>query len=201
MTVGWQVVFPPLKSDNATAWGTAQPSSGSLAPGQSSSFAMSQYGGLIPCGGDTYTAAVRLTYPAGNWQPELPLTYAGVGPVPMSNVVVVSGQLNNLEACPASGVAPAPITFAVQNTGDAIAYSTVDNTKDTIGPKYWANLPIDYNPPNPPVGDWMYPGETWTVTVSPLAGVLCNGTVYHIYLYINDQRKPSQTMTFTYTFG
>lgn len=199
MTVSWRVVFPIIQNSDKPYWGTAQPGSGSLGPGQSSSFMMSQSGGLIPCGGDTYKASVHLTYPAGSWQPDLPLTYAGVGPVPMSNVVLTSGALNNTEPCPASGVAPAPFTFTIQNTGDAIAYPNI-YTHDEIVANFWANESYVYNPPNPAVASWLYPGETWTVTVSPRAGVLCDGTVYHIYLDITDPRKVYQTMTFTYTF-
>jgi hypothetical protein len=160
---------------------------------------MSQYGGLMPCGNAADKASVHLTYPAGSWQPDLPLTYVGVGPIPMSNVVLTSGSLSNSAACPPSGVAPAPTTFAVQNTGDAIAYSTID-IEGTVGPNYWANASTVYNPPNPPVTSWLYPGETWTVTISPRAGVLCDGTVYHVYFDSNDSRKPTQTITLTYTF-
>lgn len=200
MTVSWQAVFPIIQNNDKPYWGTAQPDSGSLGPGQSSSFVMSQSGGLIPCGGDTYKASVHLTYPAGSWQPDLPLTYAGVGPIPMSNVKLTSGALNNKEACPASGVAPAPFTFTIQNTGDAIAYPDI-YTHDDIVANLWANVSYVFNPPNPAVTTWLYPGETWTVTVSPRAGVKCDGTVYHIYLDIGDARKTYQTTTFTYTFG
>jgi hypothetical protein len=165
---------------------------------------MSQLGGLIPCGNDIYKASVHLTYPAGSWQPDLPLTYVGVGPIPMSKVVLTSGSLTNAAACPASGVAPAPFTFAIENIGTAYGWTDV-YTKDDISPtnlNLWANMSTSFNPPqNPAITTALTPNETETVTISPLVGVLCNGTVYHVYVGINDQREPSQTMTFTYTFG
>jgi hypothetical protein len=198
-TVGWQVAFPAIYAANPY-WGSANPNSGSLAPGQSADFVVTFLWGLMPCGGDIDHASVKLSYPSGNWQPDLPLTYTGAGPVPASHVVLVSGQLANTESCPASGTAPAPFTFAIQNTGNAIAYPSID-IKDNVGPNYWANSSVVLNPPNPPVQTWLYPGETWTITVSPRAGVQCNGTVYHVYININDQRAPSVTMTLTDTFS
>lgn len=203
ITVSWQVVFPPHPNLDQP-WGTASPSSGSLGPGQSGSFVMSQYGGLMPCGNDTDKASVHLTYPAGSWQPDLLLTYVGVGPIPESNVVLTSGSLTNSEACPASGTAPAPFTFAIENTGNAIGWTDV-YTKDEISAtnlNLWANVSTSFNPPqNPAITTGLTPNETETVTVFPRAGVLCDGTVYHMYLHINDQREPEQTMTFTYTFS
>lgn len=202
MAVSWQAVFPMAQNDTGKYyWGTAQPASGSLGAGQSASFVISVIYSSIPCGGDSYTASVKLTYPAGNWQPDIPLTYAGTGPIPQSHVVLVSGTLNVTEACRASGVAPAPFTFAIKNTGTAIGYTSIDTTKDWVGGHYWADISsVTFDPPDPAVTTWLYPGETWTVTIAPHAGVLCDGTVYHVYIYINDSRAPSATMTITDTF-
>lgn len=204
LTVSWQAVFPPHPNEDLP-WGQAQPSSGTLGPGQSGSFVMSQYGGLMPCGSDVDKASVALTYPSGSWQPDLPLTYVAVGPIPESNVVLTSGSLTNSEACPASGVAPTPFTFAIENNGNAIAVPDITTQDDTspYQPSLWADIgAVPSNAPSSPGSPlWLYPGETWTVTVSPKAGVLCDGTVYHVNVSITDARKPAQTMTFTYTFG
>ena len=94
----------------------------------------------------------------------------------------------------------APFSFAIKNTGNATAYASIDNTKDTVGPHPWANITsVVYDPPKPPVADWLYAGETWTVTIAPVAGVQCGGTVYHIYVYINNAQGTSRTLTFTDT--
>jgi hypothetical protein len=103
------------------------------------------------------------------------------------------------QACPASGVAPDPFTFAIKNTGNGIAYPSIDNLKDTIGPNPWADIQKVEDPAEP-VSSWLYPGETWKVTISPHAGVRCDGTVYHIYVYITDTQGAQSTMTFTDTF-
>lgn len=205
MTVSWHVTLPLLPGQDRP-WGTTSPSSGSLGPGQSGSFEMTGLDGLMPCGSsNTEKASVHLIYPAGSWQPDLPLTYFGVGPIPESHVVLTSGSLTNAEACPASGTAPAPFTFAIMNIGTAIGWTNI-SIKDRISEtnlNLWANVAsASYNPPqNPAITTGLTPNETETVTIAPLAGVLCDGTVYHMYLQINDQRMPSQTMTFTYTFG
>lgn len=205
MTVSWQVAFPILPGQ-MQPWGTVSPNSGSLGPGQSGSFEMADLNGLMPCGSSkTEKASVHLTYPAGSWQPDLPLTYVGVGPIPESHVVLTSGSLTNVAACPASGTAPAPFTFAVMNTGTAIGWTNM-SIKDRISEtnlNLWATVvSASFDPPqNPAITTGLTPNETETVTIAPLAGVLCDGTVYHMYLQISDQRMPSQTMTFTYTFG
>jgi hypothetical protein len=197
--VSWQIVFALLPGSDNPQWGLANPSNGSIGAGQSASFAITVHF-ATPCGGSKYNASIKLTYPTGYWQPDIPLTYEGVGPVPVSDVVLASGTQTNMEACPASGVAPASFTVAIQNTGNGIAYPSVDTTKDFVGPKYWANTSMVEDPSNEPVSTWLYPGETWTITVSPIAGVLCDGTIYHVYIYINNSGGPSDTMTITDTF-
>ncbi len=180
-------------------WATVKPQSGSIAPGQTTSFVMTVVSSM-PCDGSMYKADVQLDFPAGTTQLDIPLTYAGTGPSRHSNVILVSGSLNMTQACPASGVAPDSYTFAIKNTGDGMAYPSVDNTKDTIGPKDWADIQIDREPVEP-VTSWLYPGETMTVTISPHAGVHCDGTVYHIYVYINDTQGARSTMTFSLVFN
>ncbi|HEX9413180.1 MAG TPA: hypothetical protein VF916_06730, partial [Ktedonobacterales bacterium] len=145
--------------------------------------------------------SVQLSFPSGVSQADIQLTYAGTGPAPYSHVVLVSGILNLTQPCPASGSAPPTFTFAIQNTGNATAYPSIDTSKDNIGINPWADIPsVTLDPPNPAVSTWLYPGETWTVTVAPRAGVHCDGTVYHVYVYINNAQGTSETMTFTDTF-
>ncbi|HEU5348442.1 MAG TPA: hypothetical protein VFU63_07495 [Ktedonobacterales bacterium] len=54
--------------------------------------------------------------------------------------------------------------------------------------------------PQWPDTHWLYPGETWTLTVVPRADVRCDGTIYHLYVYINNAQGTSSTITFTDTF-
>jgi len=129
------------------------------------------------------------------------LTYAGTGPVANSNVVLVSGTFNVVEACPASGVAPNSFTFAIKNIGNGIAYPSMKPLNELVGFNSWATVQVVQDPPDEPVSSWLYPGETMTVTISPVAGVRCNGTVYHVYLEILDTQGKSTMMTFTDTFN
>lgn len=198
VTATWQVVFPEVTTGGSPYWGGASPNSGTLAPGQSASFVISVYYGM-PCSGTMYHASVHLSFPSGASQPDIPLTYAGTGPAPYSNVVLVAGSLTNTQPCPPSGSAPPPFTFAIQNTGNAFAVPSI-YFRDTIGPNYWADDSVTFNPPNPAVSTWLYAGETWTITVSPHAGVLCNGTVYHVYIDIHNAQGTMTTMTITDTF-
>jgi hypothetical protein len=192
----------PLNSPLSSSpfWATANPQDGSVAPGQTASFVMTP-AVQIPCGGTTYHASVQLSFPSGVSQADIQLTYAGTGPAPYSHVVLVSGILNLTQPCPASGSAPPTFTFAIQNTGNATAYPSIDTSKDNIGINPWADVPsVTPDPPNPAVSTWLFAGETWTVTVAPRAGVHCDGTVYHVYVYINNAQGTSETMTFTDTF-
>lgn len=191
---------PLLTSPFASApyWVNVKPQDGSVAPGQTASFVMTPVYPM-PCDGSTYKAAVQLRFPSGTSQQDIPLTYAGTGPSRHSNVVLVSGSLSMTQACPASGVTPDPYTFAIKNTGNGIAYPTIDTLKDTIGPNPWADAQIAEDPTEP-VPTWLYPGETWTVTISPHAGVRCDGMVYHTYVYINNTQGVQSTMTFTDVF-
>jgi hypothetical protein len=190
-------LIAPLSS--SPFWAEAAPPSGSVAPGQTASFLMTVYFGM-PCGTTLYHATVQLSFPAGVSQPDIPLTFGGTGPARYSNVILVSGSLTNTAACPPSGVAPEPFTFAITNTGNYFAVPTIDNTKDTVGIKPWANGQVVADPQEP-VSSWLYPGETWTVTISPIAGVLCNGTVYHIYVNIHNADGTNKTITITDTFN
>lgn len=199
--VGWQVVFPMVSGNDNPYWGYATPESGSVGPGQSASFTVTVLY-AVPCGGSKYTATIKLTYPAGSWQPDLTLTYEGTGPVPVSNVVLVSGQLNNPTACPGTA-APAPFTFAIKNTGNGNAYPYLYITdKVYTGTKDWAAVTnVVDDPPNPQVTDWLYPGETWTVTVTPQPGETCDGTTpYRVFIGVNNSGGPATTITLTYTF-
>jgi hypothetical protein len=191
----------PLSSPLSTTpyWANVNPQDGSVAPGQTASFVMSPVW-AIPCDGTSYKAAVQLRFPSGTAQADIPLTYAGTGPAPYSNVVLVSGTPNMTQLCPASGAAPAPFTFAIKNIGNAIAVPVVDNTKETIGINPWATGQITADPQEP-VSSWLYAGQTWTVTITPRVGVSCGGAVYHIYVDINNTQGTSQTLTFTVTFN
>lgn len=190
---------PLIPGSSSPYWASVNPQDGTVAPGQTASFVVTLIWSM-PCKGSVYHASVQLSFPSGGSQTDIPLTYAGTGPVPNSNVVLASGRLNITEACPASGAAPAPFTFAIKNIGNGIAYPSVDTLKDTVGPNPWASVQIVEDPVEP-VGSWLYPGETWTVTVSPRVGVRCDGTVYHTYVYITDTQGADSTMTFTDTFN
>ncbi len=181
-------------------WANAKPQDGSIAPGQTASFVMSPVWEM-PCGGKSYHASVQLSFPPGTSQADIPLSYAGTGPSRYSNVVLVSGTLNMTQACPASGSAPAPFTFAIKNTGNYQAYPYIDTTKETVGATPWAD--VSSTTSDSPKADmhWLYPGETWTITVAPIAGVLCGGTTYHASLYADTAQGTTQSWTFTITFN
>lgn len=199
---GPTVLSQPLLTPLSTTpyWANVNPQDGTLAAGQTVSFVVTPIWSM-PCDGTSYHASVQLRFPSGTTQADIPLTYAGTGPVANSNVVLVSGTLNVTEACPASGVAPNPFTFAIKNIGNGIAYqSSIDTTKDLVGPNYWATAQIVRDPSDEPVASWLYPDETLTVTIFPNAGVLCNGTVYHVYVHITDTQGKSTMMTFTDVF-
>lgn len=191
----------PLVSlpSSSPVWATAEPYDGSIAPGQSGRFVMTPVVSM-PCGSTLYKAKVQLSFPSGGSQADIPLTFGGTGPAPYSNVILVSGSLNVTQPCPTSGSAPAPFTFAIKNTGSATAYPSVDTLKDKIGGSPWADISSIIDDPQEPVASWLYAGETWTVTVAPRAGVLCGGTAYHVYIYINNADGSSVTMTITDTF-
>jgi hypothetical protein len=109
------------------------------------------------------------------------------------------GELEYHRALPTKRHCPAPFTFAIKNTGNAKAYPYIF-IKDTVGPNPWANIAsLTYDPPNLPDTHWLYPGETWTVTVAPVAGVQCGGSAYHVFLGVDNAQGTSQTMTFTDT--
>lgn len=169
-------------------------------PGQTVSFVVKPIWSM-PCGGTSYHASVQLHFPSGTTQADIPLTYAGTGPVANSNVVLVSGTLNVVEACPASGVAPNSFTFAIKNIGNGIAYPSMKPLNELVGFNSWATVQVVRDPPDEPVSSWLYPGEIMTVTISPVAGVSCNGTNYHVYLEIFDTQGKSTMMTFTDTFN
>jgi hypothetical protein len=198
-TIGPHPLAKMYPNSGAPAWATANPSDGSIAPGQTASFIMTPLTAM-PCGGASYQASVQLKFPSGASQPDIPLSYTGMGPVAQSNVVLVSGSLNITQVCPTNGATPPPFTFAIKNMGNGIAYPSVDNSKDAIGANPWADFSITYDPPNPAVTTWLYPNETWTVTIAPSSKVQCGGT-YHIYAYINNTQGVSSTMTFTDTFN
>lgn len=198
VTANWHVNIPTSPVDTYPYWATANPQDGSVAPGQTANFVMTLVWHM-PCGGTVYHASVQLSFPAGTTQADIPLTYAGTGPAPNSNVVLVSGNLNTTEACPASGVAPTPYTIAFKNMGNGIATLEMDTSKERVGANYWANIQVTRDPEgvNP---NLFYPGQTWTITIVPQAGVLCDGTVYHAYVLITDTQGKQTTMTFTDVF-
>ena len=216
VTANWHVYVPavygavsggpialsqPLASPRSSYpyWADPNPQDGSIAPGQMANFAMTvRYG--MPCGSTLYKAAVQLHFPAGTSQADIALTFGGTGPTRYSNVVLVSGSLNMTQACPVSGVAPDPFTFAIKNTGNFKAYPYFDTSKDTVSASMWATIPSITADPNAPDTHWLYPDETWIVTVVPRAGVLCDGTGYRVFIYSNNAQGTTQTMILTDTF-
>lgn len=203
LTVNWQIKFAALPNSSNPYWGYGSPDHGSIGPGQSIGIAISVIF-QVPCGGSMYDASIVLTYPAGAWQPDLALTFAGTGPTPVptySRVVLVSGTLTNSAACPPSGTSPAPFTFAIENTGTTwTAPSAYFDLSENIGLSNWATgSMVVTNAPAGGVGTWLYPNETWTYTISPSVNVTC-GKTYHFYIGINDVQG-SWTMTFTDAIG
>lgn len=144
------VLSQPLASPLSSYpyWADANPQDGSVAPGQTASFVMTVHYGM-PCGSTLYKAAVQLHFPAGTSQADIPLTFGGTGPARYSNVVLVSGSLNMTEACPTSGVAPAPYTFVIKNTGNyfAVPYAVVPETG--LGGRYWTDTQYVEDPQEP----------------------------------------------------
>ena len=179
-------------------WADPSPQNGSVAPGRTATFVMTVRSPVVPCGEPSYQATVQLSFPSGLSQADIPLTYAGYGPARYSNVVLTSGSLNLTEACPASGSAPAPFTFAFKNTGNYKAYSVVDYFKDTIGIHYWATVSSITISPQEPDTHWLYAGETWTVTIAPTSYDQC-GATYHIYIETSTAQGTNQTITITDT--
>lgn len=194
---GSQPLISPLSS--YPFWADPSPQDGTVAPGQTVNFVMNVRWS-VPCSGSMYHAAVQLSFPSGASQADIPLTYAGTGPAPYSNVVLVSGSLSMTEACPASGSAPAPFTFAIKNTGNYKNSPSVDNTKDEIGLHLWADVTSFTIDPQEPDTHWLYPGETWTFTLAPSPYVRCDGTVYHIYVFVSNIQGTTQAITITDTF-
>lgn len=211
VTANWRVNVPAI-SANASGgsqplstplqgtpyWAGATPQDGSVAPGQAVSFVMSVFWPM-PCGGTTYHASVQLSFPSGISQPDIPLSYAGTGPARYSKVVLVSGSLNMTQPCPASGTAPNPYTFAIENTGNYPAIFLWIVPIDGVGNTQWADLQFVDNPTEPR-SDWLYPGQTLTITVSPVAGVSCGGTAYRIRVASTDPDGTQVTMIQTDTF-
>ena len=193
---GTQPLVGPLSS--YPYWAVPEPQDGSIAPGQSASFRMTMHYPM-PCGSKLYEAAVQLSFPSGGSQADIPLTFGGTGPSPYSKVILVSGSLSITQPCPASGSAPAPFIFAIKNTGNAKAYPSIDVFKERIGADGWAAYSATSDRQNADL-HWLYAGETWTVTVAPRAGVLCGGTIYHVYIYITNADGSNVTMTMTDTF-
>jgi hypothetical protein len=211
VTANWHVNVPtvyanalggsqPLSmpSQGTPYWGAATPQDGSIAPGQAVSFVMIVYWPM-PCGGTTYHASVQWSFPSGISQPDIPLSYAGTGPARYSKVVLVSGSLNMTQPCPASGTAPTPYTFTIENIGNYRAVFMWIVPLDGVGNTQWATLQFDYDPTEPRT-DWLYPGQTLTITVSPVAGVSCGGTVYRVKVDYTDPDGAQEIMIQTDTF-
>lgn len=194
---GSQPLAMPLQG--TPYWANPNPQDGSIAPGQTVSFVMNVLWAM-PCGGTTYHASVQLSFPSGISQPDIPLSYAGTGPARYSKVVLVSGSMNMTQPCPASGNAPAPYTFAITNTGNYPAVFMGIVAFDTVGSTPWATLQVVLDPTEPR-SDWLYPGQTSTVTVSPVVGVSCGGTVYHIRVYSTDPDGTQETMILSDTIN
>jgi hypothetical protein len=180
-------------------WADPSPQDGSVAPGQTASFVMNMRW-TMPCGGTLYKAAVQLRFPAGTSQADIPLTFGGTGPARYSNVVLASGSLNVTQPCPASGAAPDPFTFAIKNTGNYKAYPYVVVPETGPGGNYWADVQYVADP-QAPDSHWLYPGETWTFTASPVAGLSCGGASYSFELRVNNAQGTTSSMTFTDTFN
>ena len=212
VTANWRVNVPPVYEGVTNPgsqplisppsvypyWADPSPQDGNVAPGRTASFVMTVRSPRVPCDGSSFHATVQLSFPSGLSQSDLPLSYLGYGSAPYSNVVLTSGSLNLTEACPASGSAPAPFTFAFKNTGNYKAYSVVDYFKDTIGLHNWANVSsIKINPQEPDT-HWLYAGETWTVTIAPTSYDQC-GATYHIYIETSTAQGTDQTITITDT--
>jgi hypothetical protein len=192
----------PLSSPRSASpyWAQAQPADGSVAPGQTASFVMVPVWAM-PCGGTTYHAAVKLSFPSGASEPDIPLTYAGTGPARYSQVGLTVGSTSMPQPCPAASATPAQFTFAIKNIGNYTAYPYVDVYQDYVGAATWASISsIVEDPPNA-VSTWIYSGQTWTVTVQPHAGVQCGGAVYHVYIRINNAQGTSDLITINVTFG
>jgi hypothetical protein len=198
-----QPLFSPRSS--SPYWAQAQPADGSVAPGQTASFVMAP-DWAMPCGGTTYHAAVKLSFPSGASEPDIPLTYAGTGPAPYSQIDMLSPTSPTTSItlpCPAVfGDMPQSFIVAFKNSGNATAYPFIDVSKEHAGGGFgWADIPSTVeNPPNEPVSSWLYPGETWTYTIQPHKYVLCDGTVYHVYLNFNLAQMTQLNITISVTF-
>jgi len=180
------------------SWTLANPQDGSVAPGQTASFVMDVVWPM-PCTTSQYTmykAYVQLKFASGATQADIPLTYADTGPARYAKVAMVSGSLNITQPCPVGGAAPAPFTFALTNTGN---YYAVIGIRDMPGPIEWFNFQLVKNPPVADNGA-LYPGQTWTVTISPHADVLCDGTVYHVTALVRYPDGTDHDIVFSDTF-
>lgn len=212
VTANWHVNVPPRYAGAANPgsqplisppsvypyWADPSPLDGSVAPGRTASFVMNVRSPVVPCGVPAYTATVQLSFPSGLTQAAIPLSYAGYGPARYSNVVLTAGSLNLTEACPASGSAPAPFTFAIKNTGNYKAYPSIDVFSDRIGLKYWASISSVKISPQEPDDHWLYAGETWTVTIAPTSYDQC-GATYHVYIDTSNAQGTDQTITISDT--
>jgi len=199
VAANWHVNIPATPVDTYPYWANANPQDGTVASGQTASFVMT-LDWPIPCGGKTYHATVQLSFLSGASQADIPLTYAGTGPVPYSNVVLASGSLTSTEACPANGSVPAPFTFAITNAGNAPVDPGINEKLANGSTSWWANLSITKDPAQEITPTLIYPGQVWTVAVSPIAGVSCNGTPYYVYIQTNNVQGGVTTLTLTYTF-
>jgi hypothetical protein len=155
----------------------------------------------MPCGGSMFNASIKLTYPAGSWQPDIQLTYAGTGPVPAPNVVVISGQPSNPQPCPPSGTAPPPFSFVIKNIGTYGGYPSF-NVTDMVEANtipWSAQTGLVPDPSNPPVinPNDLPPGGIWTITFTPVAGEVCDrSTPYRVYMTVNGTQSTALTYIF-----
>jgi len=162
------------------------------------SFVMNPLVGL-PCeGAPALHASVQVKFASQVTQPDIPLTYSGTGPSPHSNVVLASGSLTVTQTCPTGGATPPPVIVAIKNIGNGIAYPFFE-TNGWVAGGVWASSSTAYDPANPAVTTWIYPNETWTISILPSPLVQC-GSTYYFYIHINSTQGVESTMTVADTF-
>jgi hypothetical protein len=147
----------------------------------------------IPCSGKSYQASVHLTFPAGGSEPDIPLTYAGTGPAPYSNVVVTQNQ-DYSESCSAGVSPPPPYTVTLANTGNARAYVYVLAVEQTSLGRWWVD-----SMPNP-TSWWIEANGTMTIQLTPESWIACTGT-YHLKLFANTAQGATQQYMLTDTLS